>query len=200
MQQRARRRAVLALAFVGGAALLRAAFLLRAGDDAFPVVVCGVAAVLAAGAVIGGPVPLGELTVRNAFDGVLVGAVLYVVFLVLRGILVLVPPADHAIDRALRLADGADPALMLGAAAAAAIAEELYFRGALAGRGKGGRIVRTTAWYAVFTAATGSLLLVLAAGLAGAVFGLQRRTTKGVFVPVVTHVSWELLVLLFLPR
>jgi hypothetical protein len=34
----------------------------------------------------------------------------------------------------------------------------------------------------------------------GALFALERRSTRGVLAPTVTHVVWSLLMIFFLPR
>ena len=53
--------------------------------------------------------------------------------------------------------------------------------------------------YTLATAATRNPALVLAAGVMGALFGLQRRATGGIQAPVLTHLAWSTLMLRFLP-
>jgi hypothetical protein len=42
-------------------------------------------------------------------------------------------------------------------------------------------------------------MLVLAAAAMGTLFALERRSTRGVLAPVVTHLTWSVLMLRFLP-
>jgi ABC-type uncharacterized transport system permease subunit len=53
--------------------------------------------------------------------------------------------------------------------------------------------------YAAMTMATGNLMLGFAAVLLGAVVSLQRRATGGVLAPVLTHVTWSVLMFVALP-
>ena len=73
----------------------------------------------------------------------------------------------------------------------------LFFRGAL---WSGSRPLRTTTLaYAVSTAATGNPALVLAGLITSVIFGSQRAATGGVLAPAVTHVTWSVLMLRYLP-
>ena len=54
--------------------------------------------------------------------------------------------------------------------------------------------------YAIVTAATGNVALVIAAAVMGALFSLERRSTRGVLAPMVTHLTWSTLMVLALPR
>jgi hypothetical protein len=54
--------------------------------------------------------------------------------------------------------------------------------------------------YVVVTSATGNVALVIAAVVMGAVFSLERLSTRGVLAPMVTHVTWSTLMVLGLPR
>ena len=82
-------------------------------------------------------------------------------------------------------------------AAGSGVAEELFFRGAL---WSGPRPLRTTTLaHAASTAATGNPALVLAGLITSAIFGWQRAATGGVLAPALTHVTWSVLMLRYLP-
>jgi hypothetical protein len=49
------------------------------------------------------------------------------------------------------------------------------------------------------TTATRNPALVLASGVMGGLFALQRRATGGVQAPMITHVVWSTLMVRFLP-
>ena len=57
----------------------------------------------------------------------------------------------------------------------------------------------TTLAYAASTAATGNPALVLAGLITSVAFGWQRDATGGVLAPAVTHVTWSVLMLRYLP-
>jgi membrane protease YdiL (CAAX protease family) len=79
--------------------------------------------------------------------------------------------------------------------------EELFFRGALHAALEPHRpAIATTIVYVVVTAATGNVALVIAAAVMGALFSLERLSTRGVLAPMVTHLTWSTLMVLALPR
>jgi membrane protease YdiL (CAAX protease family) len=79
--------------------------------------------------------------------------------------------------------------------------EELFFRGALhTALEPHLPAITTIIVYVVVTAATGNVALVIAAVVMGALFALERRSTRGVLAPIVTHVVWTTLMVLALPR
>jgi membrane protease YdiL (CAAX protease family) len=57
----------------------------------------------------------------------------------------------------------------------------------------------TTLAYAASTAATGNPALVLAGLVTSVIFGWQRAATGGVLAPAVTHITWSVLMLRYLP-
>ena len=76
------------------------------------------------------------------------------------------------------------------------IAEEVFFRGALfAAIGRRYPVVISTVVYAVATVATGNPMLVFAALTLGFVLGLQRRASGGILAPILTHVTWSVIML-----
>ena len=103
----------------------------------------------------------------------------------------------RAIASVLRYVDGGSTPLVVLLAAGGGVAEEMYFRGAL---WNGPCPLRsTTLAYAASTAATGNPALVLAGLATSVVFGWQRAATGGVLAPAVSHVTWSVLMLRYLP-
>ena len=103
----------------------------------------------------------------------------------------------RAIASVLRYADAGSTPLVVLIASGSGVAEELFFRGAL---WSGPRPLRTTTLaYAASTAATGNPALVLAGLITSVIFGWQRAATGGVLAPAVTHVTWSVLMLRYLP-
>ncbi len=79
--------------------------------------------------------------------------------------------------------------------------EELFFRGALHAALEPHRpAIAATIVYVVVTAATGNVALVIAAAVMGALFSLERLSTRGVLAPMLTHLTWSTLMVLALPR
>ena len=100
----------------------------------------------------------------------------------------------------LRYADQGSPPLVLVTTLANAVAEEVFFRGALyAAMGRRRPVLMSTAAYAVATTSTRNPALVLASGVMGGLFALQRRSTGGIEAPVLTHLTWSALMLRYLP-
>jgi uncharacterized protein len=80
------------------------------------------------------------------------------------------------------------------------ITEELFFRGALfAAIGLRYPVLISTIIYSLTTIAGGNPVLVFAAAVLGTVVGLQRRAGGGVLAPILTHITWSLVMLLALP-
>ena len=103
----------------------------------------------------------------------------------------------RAIASALRYADAGSTPLVVLIASGSGVAEELFFRGAL---WSGPRPLRTTTLaYAASTAATGNPALVLAGLITSVIFGWQRAATGGVLAPALSHITWSVLMLRYLP-
>ena len=81
------------------------------------------------------------------------------------------------------------------------VAEEVFFRGgALRGDrppAAGADLHRRSTPAATF--ATGNPMLVFAALTLGLVLALQRRASGGILAPIITHVTWSMLMLYLLP-
>ena len=90
--------------------------------------------------------------------------------------------------------------LLTACAAAVAVAEELSFRGALWSFVQDPHpVVKTTLASAATTAATRTPALVLAGSATSVLFGLQLRTSGGILATAVTHLTWSLDMLCYLP-
>lgn len=202
-----RRRLVAVITLVVGAVTLALALRIRPGDPLFYPATFALAAVWTAGAFLSGPLHVGHATTRRrgttrpVVQALALGVLLLALFLVGAVVVAQVPFLRDPVDRLLDHARLGSLALVLVITAVNGIAEELYFRGALyAGIGRRHAVAGTTAVYALTTAGTGVLMLVVAAALVGLVTGLQRRVTGGVLGPIITHLTWSIGMLLLLPR
>jgi membrane protease YdiL (CAAX protease family) len=78
-------------------------------------------------------------------------------------------------------------------------AEELFFRGAVYDAAGPRAMPVSTGAYVLATSATRNPALVLASVVMGALFAAQRRSTGGIQAPLLTHITWSVLMLRFLP-
>lgn len=201
-----RRRAVVAGTVAAGAALLGVSLSTRPGSRAFFATSLGVAATWTVGGVASGPLHLGWIQSRDdrLFRPVLtpvatgVGAfgVFYGTALVVRR----VPWLRAALTRVLAFAESGSSGLVLATTLANGLGEEVFFRGALySALGERHPVLVSTAVYTAATVTTRNPALVLAAGVMGTLFGLQRRATGGLQAPLLTHLTWSALMVRFLP-
>jgi uncharacterized protein len=195
-----------AAAGLGAAALLRASFTARAGTTRFYLLTASLAGTWACGALGAGPIEwrgdgwrasragaAGSLIVVPVATGAATFAVFYGAARVARRHRTL----RRAIASVLRYADAGQGPLVVLIASGSAVAEELFFRGAL---WSGPRPLRSsTLAYVASTAATGNPALILAGLVTSVVFAWQRAATGGVVAPAVTHVAWSMLMLRYLP-
>jgi membrane protease YdiL (CAAX protease family) len=203
--------AIAAVTCIAGAALLWGTFHTTRGDTSFWAVGYGLAAVWIVGALAVGGVRPGRVSIESIATAVAVGlgafGVVYVAYRLLRDL----PVVGDALDRVVGTADAAHVGAVLALAVVNAVAEELFFRGALgsvmSGMGShGGRddpwrfVAVTTVVYAVVTAASFNLALVLAALGMGALFAVVAWRARGVVAPSVCHVTWSTLMLVALHR
>ena len=207
----ARRAGLNAAAWRGAAALaaallLRFSFSARAGSARFYLLTSGLAGTWAGGALGAGPIPLrGEglstrpagaaraLIVVPAVSGAATFAVFYGAARAARRDRTL----RRGIASVLRYVDAGSTPLVVLIASGSAVAEELFFRGAL---WSGSRPLRTTTLaYAASTAATGNPALVVAGLITSVIFGWQRAATGGVLAPAISHLTWSVLMLRYLP-
>ncbi|MDC5696199.1 CPBP family intramembrane metalloprotease [Intrasporangium calvum] len=202
---RLRRRVVVGISLVVGAALLAWALRIRPGDALFYAATLGLAAAWALGALLSGPLRLGLGTTRRGArerpvaQSLALGGLLLAVFLAGALVVARVPVLRAPVDDLLDHARFGSLPVVLGITVLNGIAEELYFRGALYAALPRHAVAVTTVLYALTTVGSGVPLLVLAAGVVGLVTALQRRVTGGILGPVITHVTWSTGMLLLLP-
>jgi hypothetical protein len=191
---------------LGAAALLRSSFAAQADSARFYLLTTGLAGTWTSGALGAGRIPwLGDRW-RSRPGGaaralvvvpVLTGAATFAVFYGAARIARHHRGLRRAIASVLRYADAGSTPLVVLIASGSGVAEELYFRGAL---WSGPRPLGTTTLaYAASTAVTGNPALVLAGLVTSMIFGWQRAVTGGVMAPAVTHVTWSMLMLRYLP-
>ncbi len=201
-----RRRVVAAVTLLVGSLVLALTLRIRPGDDLFYVGGLALATVWIVGGLAAGRLHVGWARTRDAglarpvVQPVALALLAVAVFLLGAVLVGLVPwlaaPVEDVLDHARY---GSLPLIWL-VAVVTGVGEELYFRGALfAAVGRRHPIAITTAVYVVATAATGNLMLALAALLLGLLTGAQRRVTGGVLAPIITHVIWSSAMLLLLP-
>jgi uncharacterized protein len=196
----------LAAVGLGAAALLRSSFAARAGSARFYLLTTSLAGIWTGGALGAGPIRWRGDGWRNHPAGaaralivvpVITGVATFVVFYGAARAARRHPALRRAIASVLGYADAGSTPLVMLIAAGSGVAEELFFRGAL---WSGSRPLRTTTLaYAASTAATGNPALVLAGLITSLIFGWQRDATGGVLAPAVTHVTWSVLMLHYLP-
>jgi uncharacterized protein len=77
----------------------------------------------------------------------------------------------------------------------------MFFRGALWAFVQDSHpLTKTTLAYAAVTSTTRNPALVLAGTATSVLFGLQRRSSGGFLAPALTHLTWSILMLHYLPR
>ena len=154
---------------------------------------------------LSGPLHLGYIPFRGKLRrpiitpiliGVVSGAIFIAGSLVVREI----PPARDFIVSLLAHARRGSMTLVTVVTVANGIAEEIFFRGAVyAAIGRRHAVVVSTLIYTAATVATGNPTLVFAAATLGLVLALQRRASGGILAPILTHVTWSLMMLFTLP-
>jgi membrane protease YdiL (CAAX protease family) len=203
---RARRRRIVTATGIGGAGLLGISLSTKAGSPQFYLLTMGLASTWAAGALSSGPLPLdtppGQGSDRRhpVVVPVLTGAGAFGLFYGAARLARHIPPLNRAIRSVLHYADAGSTPLVLLTASANALAEEMFFRGALWALVQDSHpLAKTTLAYAATTATTRNPALVLAGTATSVLFGLQRRTSGGTLAPALTHLTWSLLMLRYLP-
>ena len=201
---RHRRRVVTAATIVIGTALLAATLRVPHGSVWFTVLGLLVAATWTVGSFVSGPIPFQpdrDIAWRMFSAPVVGGVAAFVAFLAAYPVAGHLPLVGPAVDGVLATADAGPTALVLFVALVNGAGEEVFFRGALHTALEPYRpAIATTMVYVAVTAATGNVALVIAAAVMGAVFSLERLSTRGVLAPMVTHLTWSTLMVLALPR
>lgn len=200
-----RRRIVVGITVVIGAALLGISLSVDPGDPKFYPLTIGVAAVWIVGGFLSGPLHLGRITFAGALRrpivtpiaiGLAAGAVFFFGGLIVREI----PPLRDFTASVLDHAKFGSLPLIMFITLLNGIAEEIFFRGAFfAAAGRKHPVLITTVAYTIATLATGNPMLGFAAVLLGVVWGLQRRASGGILAPMITHVTWSTVMVLALP-
>lgn len=199
-----RRRLAVAVTLVIGTGLLAATLRVPDGSVRFTVLAALTAAAWVVGAVASGPNPVRPPMPspwRVALRATAVGGAAFVGFLVAHAVGQRLPVVSGALDRVLATADAGPVALVLVIALVNGVAEELFFRGAVYAALEARRPALTsTLVYVAATAATANVALIVAAAVMGALLSLERRSTRSVLAPIVTHLTWSTLIVLVLPR
>ena len=205
-EAQARRRRIVTGVGITGATLLGLSLSSKPGTRRFYVLTFAVAATWIGGALGSGPLHLGQAQRRDQslhrplVTPVVTGVGAFCVFYGAARACRHVPPAERALTRVLRLADRGSTPLVFLTTAANGVAEELFFRGALyAAVGARHPVSKSTAAYALATASTRNPALVLASLVMGLLFGWQRRASGGVGASALTHLTWSLLMVRYLP-
>lgn len=200
-----RRRVVVAVVVLLGAAVLAWMHTKNPGDPAFYWLSLTLAVVWSVGAVAAGPLHLGAVRFRGrnerpVFTGTGVGLVLGGVFL-LGGLAVQkIPPLAGQVTAILDYTTQVSWRLVVLIAIVNAIAEEMFFRGALfSAFGRRYPLVASTVLYIAAMMTAGNLMIGVAALVLGTVCAIERRATGGVLAPVLTHLVWGLMMVLALP-
>jgi membrane protease YdiL (CAAX protease family) len=199
-----RRRRVTGVTLAVGAGLLAATLRVHGGSRWFAVLALLVAATWIIGAQLSGPIPIRSPTRADSqivVTSALLGSVAALAFFGAYFVAQHLPVLPGALDSVLARADAGSTATVLAIALVNGVGEELFFRGALyAALPPRSAVFGTTVVYVCVTAVTFNIALVIAAVVMGTIFGVQRRATRSVLAPMITHLVWSTLTLLVLPR
>jgi uncharacterized protein len=200
-----RRRRVVAGTSLVGAGLLGASLSREPDSPAFYGLTLATAGTWAAGGLASGKLHLGHIRWggdlrRPVVTPVLLGVGAFGVFYAAALVARRIPVLDRAIATVLTYADEGSDGLVLLTTLANGAAEEVFFRGAMyAAIGVKQPVATSTGVYMLATVPTRNPALVLAAGVMGTLFALQRRASGGIQAPLLTHLTWSSLMLRYLP-
>jgi membrane protease YdiL (CAAX protease family) len=201
-----RRRRVTLGTGVLGTVLLNRSLGTDADSKAFYVGTAAVAATWAVGGVASGRLHLGriqgpgQVLRRPLITPVVTGVVAFGGFYGCAFVAQRIALLERAITSVMTYAHEGSTALVLATTLANGAAEEVFFRGALyAAIAQPHQVAVSTAAYTATTLSTKNPALVLAAAVMGTVFGLQRRASGGIQAPILTHLTWSMLMLRYLP-
>ncbi len=200
-----RRKVIVCVVLVVGAALLAVSLRSRPGDPAFYWLTLALAGTWAGGAFLSGPLHLGSVrwhgrnqrpVITGTTIGLLTGGTFLVGGLVVREI----PPVAERITRVLEYTNYGPLWIIVAITVINGVAEELFFRGALyTALGDYHPVAISTLLYVIATSASGNPILGFAALILGTVCALERRATGGVLAPFLTHLVWGMIMVLALP-
>ncbi|OSC40046.1 CPBP family intramembrane glutamic endopeptidase [Mycobacterium decipiens] len=199
------RRVVVAVTLVIGAVVLGFSLRRTPGEASFYWLTLALAAVWILGALISGPLHLGGICWRGrnqrpVITGTTVGLLLAGVFVVGGVIARELPRAAELIARVLQFAHQGALLPILLITLVNAIAEEMFFRGALyTALGRCFPVTISTVLYVGAVMASANLMLGFAAVIVGTVCAFERRASGGVLAPMLTHFVWGLIMVLALP-
>jgi len=200
-----RRRVVVAITLVIGAAVLGFSLRRTPGESSFYWLTLALAAVWIVGALVSGPLHLGGINWRGrnqrpVISGVAIGLGLGGIF-VLGGLIAReIPPVAALIVRVLQFESQGTVLFVVLITLVNGVAEEVFFRGALyTALGRLQPVAISTILYTAATMASGNPMLGFAAVLLGFVCALERRASGGVLAPMLTHFVWGLIMVLALP-
>ena len=200
-----RRRIVVAITLVIGAAVLGFSLRRHPGESSFYWLTLLLAAVWIAGGFISGPLHLGGICWRGrnqrpVITGTTIGLLLGGVFVVGGLIAREIPAVSALITRVLLFAHHGWLPLIVAITLINGFAEEIFFRGALyTALGRYHPVLISTVLYVCATLASGNPMLGFAATILGTVCALERRASGGVLAPLLTHLVWGLIMVLALP-
>jgi membrane protease YdiL (CAAX protease family) len=202
--QRRRRRAVaIALA---GTGLLGASLSTKPGSGRFYALTFSVAGTWLIGGLAVEPLDWDSFRGHQRSFGrlvavpVLTGAAAFGVFFGAALVARRIPVLNEALVSVLSYAERGSDSLVLATTLANGVAEEVFFRGSLfTALASPHPVTASTGVYMLTTCATRNPALVVAAGVMGTVFALQRRASGGLLAPILTHVTWSALMVRCLP-
>lgn len=201
-----RRRRVVAGTAVLGTGLLGLTLSTRPASRAFYGLGTAVAATWTAGGVLSGPLHLGWIQSRDQHlrrpivTPIATGVGAFGFFCGCAYAMRSIPALERAIGDVVAFAEKGSTPVVLATTLANGLGEEVFFRGALyAALDTNRAAVISTVVYTVATASTRNTALVLAAGVMGSLFGLQRRATGGLQAPALTHLTWSTLMVCLFP-
>jgi hypothetical protein len=200
-----RRRVMVAITIVIGAAVLGFTMRRHPGESSFYWLTFLLAAVWTAGGFVSGPLHLGGICWRGrnqrpVITGTTVGLLLGGAFVVGGLIAREIPAVSALITRVLLFAHQGSFPLIVAITVVNAVAEEIFFRGALyTALGRYHPVIISTVLYTCATLASGNPMLGFAAIILGTVCALERRASGGVLAPVLTHFVWGVIMVLALP-
>jgi membrane protease YdiL (CAAX protease family) len=136
-------------------------------------------------------------TFVDVIIGVVSAALLYGVFRVGDRVVARVAPTlSRQVDDLYRLRAEARPGAILAMIAAVAVCEELFWRGFVQARTD---LLVATLGYALVLIWERKLVLIVAALTCGAVWGALFAWRDTLVAPMVSHVLWDLAIMVFLP-
>lgn len=200
-----RRRIVVGITLVVGAAVLGFSLRRTPGESSFYWLTLALAAVWLTGSFISGPLHLGGINWRGrnqrpVISGTIIGLLVGGIFVVGGLIAREVPAIAALITRVLQFAHHGPYLLVVAITLVNGVAEELFFRGALyTALGRHHPVLTSTVLYACATMASGNPMLGFAAIILGTVCALERRASGGILAPMLTHFFWGLIMVLTLP-